>query len=325
MALELAAQVPTPFPFCLTLIQRSWMDVQRSFLWSFLWGDAAIPTPSPTQTGTVTLIPAFTKVTGDVGATAAWSAIGLVNPITTQQFRVGQGTLYNIIAYDPPLSPNNPGAFGILTLDRPYVDPTAGVGVGYQIVGAYYNAPCIDFLWWESVTDPISGYTLRTCVTREESYEVDPQRFQSGWPTAVLPYRINPFKGSFYNFPQYEIWPTPLNHYTYIGQYYRSGTPFVNYGDTVPSPMGEDIIIALGKYYAYQWCEANKDKLQPEQRKGDYRFLMGGAKKEYDVLLDKYQMKDEEFSHRHVIAHGDTPYLELLPWVSARENVMYAP
>lgn len=316
MALELAAQTPTPYPFCLTLVNRAWSDVQRSYRWSFLWLDGCVPTPSPISTGTVTLVIGSNQVVGDALATTTWQALPLIPPLATLQFRIGQGTIYNIIAYD--------GA-STLTLDRIYVDPTQGAHVGYQIYGVYYNAPVKDFLWFETFTDPISGYSILTTKKREEAYEQDPQRWLSGWPQAVMPYRINPFPGTYQGFPQYEIWPAPLNDYTYIFTGWRSGMPFQAYTDCVPSPLGEDVVVALGKYYSYQWCEANKDKLMPEQRKGDFRFLMGGARKEYDTLLNDYQFKDESFSNTHLIPAAEGSFISNLPWVSMSAGLIYAP
>src|SRR5208282_1331182 len=228
---------------------------------------------------------------------------GPANPITTRQFRVGQGTIYNIIAFD---------GVNKLTLATPYVDPLQGAGTGYQILGIYYNAPTKDFLWFESVRDPVSGYTLDTIMTRETVDDIDPQRFQSGWPQAVIPYAINQQPGAFYGFPQFEMWPAPLNNYTYVATGFRAGLGFVNTTDVQPPQIGDDVIVALAKYYGYQFCEANKDKTG----KGDFRYLMGAAMKEYMTLLDVYQFRDEEFSHRHII---DSPTMNLitgLPWVS---------
>jgi len=312
MAAELAGNTPIPFPYSLTLINRAWLDIQRSFMWSFLWGDAAIPTPVPITAGTVTLIRGSNIIVGDANAAAAWQATGLVNPLSTQQFRIGQGTIYNIATFD--------GA-NTLNLETPYVDPTFGPGSGYQILQSYYNAPTSDFMWWESIRDPISGYDISTTMTREIVDLWDPQRFQSGWPKGVIPYRINPNQGNFYQYPQYEIWPAPLNNYTYVGTYFRRGLPFVNMSDTVLAPLGEDIVIAEAKYRAYEWCAANTDKCP----KADYRFLMGAAMKEKQSLWNDYVRMDEEFSHRHKIDNLPHDVLSSLPWVSMKNEVMFAP
>jgi hypothetical protein len=205
------------------------------------------------------------------------------------------------------------------------VDPTAGVGTGYTIYGVYFNAPVQDFLWWESIVDPISGYPLKTTLTREFVDKSDPQRFMAGWPRAFLPYQINPQVGNFYRFPMYEIWPAPLNNYTYVGTYFRKGAAFTNVNDEVAAQLGEDVVMELAKMYAYEWCEANRDKVPASSARADFRFLMGKTRKQYDSLLDKYILQDSEFSHRHVISGGESEYWDMLPWVSEKTEFMYAP
>jgi hypothetical protein len=297
--------------FAQTLVNRAWMDVQRRFLWSFLWSDFSIPTPTPVSTGTVTLVAGQSTVVGDATASAAWQAMGLVNPITTRQFRVGMGTIYNIIGFD---------GVSTITLDRPYVDTVVGAAQGYQIYGVYFYAPSIDFLWFESVRDTLSGYPLNVTLTREFVDSIDPQRFQSGWPQGILPYTIETQPGAFKGFPKYEIWPAPLNGYTYVAQGFRKGVPFTSPNDTVPSPLGEDVVMALAKFYAYENAEANK---QPEDKR-NFTFLMGAATKEYENLLSSYMLSDETFSHRHVIDTRISAYVGTLPWVSQRTMTIYA-
>lgn len=321
MASELGGQVSS-LPggggtFARTLVNRAWLQVQTEFVWSFLWGDCAIPTPSPIQTGTVTVVPGTATITADAAASAAWTGLGLVNPLTTRQFRVDQGTIYNIIA----ASFTVPTAV-VLTLDRAFVDPvTSNTGVGYQILGVYFNAPTRDFMWWESIRDPISGYTLGTTRTREEIDDMDPQRFQSGWPEEVLPYLVNPWPGNFNQFPMYEIWPAPLNNYTYVGTYFRAGTAFTLPTDTVAVPLGEDIVLEKAKEYAYEWGAANPDKAP----KADYKFLIAKCSKTYQGMLNRYMLKDEEFSHRTKINRPRVSDYQRLPWVSQRVMLMVAP
>ncbi len=315
MSSELALQVPVPYLFAKILVNRAWFNVQRQHIWSFLWGIAPIPTPSPITSGTVTVTPGSPTVIGDATASAAWAAVGLVNPLTTQQFRVGQGTIYNIKSYAVV------GGFGTLTLTQPYVDPTSGAGTGYQVFQCYYNAPVADFLWWESVTDPISGYQLRTCLTREEVDAQDPQRFQAGWPTGIIPYAVNTQAGQFNGYPVMEIWPAPLNNYTYVGSYFRRGTLFVNPTDTVNPMLGEDIVIEQAKMYSYEWCLVNVDKVP----KADYRFAYGASSKRFKELLDQYILADEMFSHRNIINAPEQSYYDALPWTSMKSNIMYAP
>lgn len=323
MALELSGTTPVPYPYALSLVNRAWLDIQRSFLWSFLWGDAAVPTPMPISQGSCTTVSGLNQVLGDATASALWLTAGLVNPITVRQFRVGQGTIYNINS----ITDNGDGT-ATLTLASPYVDPTVGSGVSYQIQQNYYSGPTQDFLWWESIRDPISGYTLVSTFTREEVDIDDPQRFQSGWPRGVIPYGINRQTGNFLNYPMMEIWPCPLNGYTYVGTYFRSGAPFINLADTVQYPLGEDVVLAQAKYRCYEWCVANPDKVAKHEgslRTGasGYQFLLGAATKEKSDLLNDYILMDETFSNRHMIADIPKNYLSNLPWVSMKAGLLY--
>jgi hypothetical protein len=182
----------------------------------------------------------------------------------------------------------------------------------------YFNAPAIDFLWWDELSDPVTGYTLSTETTRQEINDLDPQRLQLAIPAAVIPYQVNPNPGPAFRFPMYEMWPAPAG-LTYIGKFLRKGTGFSSVTDSVVYPLDEDVVIELAKTYAYEWCEANKDKLEVNQRGGDFRFLMGKCDKRYKELIADYELVDETFSHRNIIAYADKGGLSSLPWVSQKQ------
>lgn len=321
MALELSGQVPVPYPFCRTLINRAWKDVQGRFIWSFLYGQWPIYTPAPISVGTATTTLGSKSVVLDAAASAAVTGLPLVFPLTVRQFRVGQGTIYNIVAADFTV----PAAV-VLTLDKMYVDgTTVGAGQVFSIYGVFYNAPTQDFLWWESIVDPNSGYAFKTTLTKEYVDQVDPQRFQAGWPIGVIAYQVNPQTGNFFGFPMYEIWPAPLNGFTYVGSGFRKGSGFTSDTDNVNPALGEDVVIELAKKYAYEWCEANRDKVPAAAARADFRFLIGQSKKMYDDLLDDYIRQDLEFSHRNIIPGGESEFINTLPWVSEKAGFLYAP
>lgn len=315
MASELTGQVPVNIGQALILVNRAYQDIQRRYTWSFLQGiDIAIPTFVPISNGTVTLTRGVKTVVADAAARAAWAAIGLVTPITTLQFRIGTGTIYNISGYQD----NVPLGFATITLDRLYVDPSSGAGSGYSIFQCYFNAPFQDFLWWDSFLDPTTGYSFDLYMTRQEIDDSDAQRLQNNTPCAVIPYTINAQAGNFFRFPMYEMWPAPAAGLTYVGKAFRSGAPFVLPGDTVAAQLGEDIVMERAKNLSYEWCEANKDKLLPAQRTGDFRFLMGKAEKEFIRMENDYIRKDGEFSHFHVSRYAGRRRNINLPWVSQR-------
>lgn len=305
MSAEIQGQAPIPALFGQILVNRSWKKIQRQNEWSFNFLDFAIPTPSAVSTGTVTLIAGSNQVVGNAIAAAAWIAMGLVIPITTRQFRVGQGTIYNIVAFD---------GVNTLTLDQSFVDDVAtGAGKGYQIFKCYYNAPQANFIWFDTINDPVTGYPLRTTLTRQELIDIDPQRLQGSLPASVLPYKINLQPGNFFGFPMFEIWPPPLAGLTYTATGTTSGAGFVLPSDIVTPPLDEDLVIERAKIEAYEWCIVNPDKCP----KGDYRFALGKCQKEYDRLYDEYWMLDESISHRHKIPYAERREFYLnLPWVS---------
>jgi hypothetical protein len=166
---------------------------------------------------------------------------------------------------------------------------------------------------------------MRLTDTREYIDREDSQRFTAGMPTSAIPYKVNTQPGNFYGFPMYELWPAPLDNYTYIGSYLRSGVIFDNtqpgISDTVPAMLGEDIVLAKAKMLAYEWCIANTDKAP----KGvDFRFVYGAALAEYQELLCRYVLKDEEFSGRNIIqSQPDSDPRGDLPWLSGRVRRFY--
>ena len=325
---EISNQTPCPALHCRNLVNRAWSDVQRQFLWSFLYGEAPIPSLVPIVSGIATVTLGSPYVGCDATLIAALNSLPLLLSPTTQCFRVGTGTIYRIVAYNNTNAPDQSGVPALsIQLDKLYADAAFGniqggnPPGGFQIFTCYVNAPTADFLWWESIKDPVNGFFVATTMTRETVDTLDPQRFQSGWPRAVVPFIVNPTPGNFYGYPMYEIWPAPLNNQVLVGTYFRSGLPFTANSDTVIPPLGEDVVIELAKMYSYEWCIANPDKVP----KGDYRFLYGASQKRYSSLIDDYIRKDEAFSHRMLIDHAEPQFLDSLPWVSQKQAIGYFP
>jgi len=80
-------------------LRNSWTDIRNLKGWSWQIGNTGYTVPGLVNAGSVTVNLGDTVVVGDAAATAAWlSASTAVNLITQRQFRIGQGTIYNIIA-----------------------------------------------------------------------------------------------------------------------------------------------------------------------------------------------------------------------------------
>jgi hypothetical protein len=83
-----------------THLNEAWKDIRNMRGWSFQLVNGGFGTPGLTNAGTVTVAFGSTSVLGDLQASEAWAAMSDPESfITQQQFRVGQGTIYNIIAY----------------------------------------------------------------------------------------------------------------------------------------------------------------------------------------------------------------------------------
>jgi len=107
-----------------------------------------------------------------------------------------------------------------------------------------------------------------------------------------------------YQFQLFELWAQPTFELTYQLYGTRRGPAFVKESDTLPPQLGEDCIMALAKYMAYQWCEANWQSGGAwGKAKPNYLALMNGLVNnnpkrggpgEYNRLFVEYRMEDKD-------------------------------
>src|SRR3974390_2159218 len=190
-----------------TLINRAWRIVRDCTIWSFQLFIGSLVTPAMVTRGTVTCpsLPAPTII-GDAAATAAWNALSF--PFITQyQFRVGNYSIYNVIAYDT--TTNAP--FGTLTLAGPFVDRiTSLTNNAYQMFQIYYPAPTPDFKRWLSVQDVVDGWSLNIWTGRRDVNFADPMRQMTTNPVAIMGIGQDKRSGSAtLGYQMYEMWPVP--------------------------------------------------------------------------------------------------------------------
>jgi hypothetical protein len=300
MQTELRGAVPKiPMTYTKTLINRAWADLRRQNLWSFqLFEGQWIAPPQVASTGVATTIQGSAIVNLDATATAAINALATSQPyslITQRQFRVSSGGIYNIWGYNPTANAGN----GQLTLDRWYGEPSV-TNSQFAIFQCYYvpvvaNSPIKDFKTWISVRDMMNFTDLYTERYQMRDIDVqDPQRTWYGIPSDVIPYQDdqNPNSATFGSL-MFLLWGIPTFNINYQLYGIRSGADLVNPGDTLPYVVGQDVVIARAKYYAYEWAEANKD-LAPRNVGPDFKFLMGAANKEYSDLFRKYRQLDRD-------------------------------
>ena len=284
MQSEISGSVPKiPWDLAGTLVNRAWRDVRRKSLWSFLLAEANWTSPAIVNGGTVTVTQGANTVVFDATASALINAIGFTpSAVTQRQFRVGIGTIYNIWAWD---------GVNTATLDRTYQEASAS-GSAYAIYQCYYAAPVKDFETWITVRDMLNFNNLITTTERSVIDQRDPQRTIYYIPTHVVPYQQdqNP-NSSTYTWPTFELWGQPNFVLTYQLYYVRRGVDLVNSTDTLPPAVGEDVVLALARKYAYEWAEANKGDT-PRNAGSDFRFLIQDAKADYDRLFREYRKQD---------------------------------
>lgn len=288
MASELRGSMPKmPYPFAQTLINRAWREVRDKNLWSFQLAEGQWISPAQITTGTATTIQGSTIIQMDADATAAIQANGstVYSLITQRQFRIGSGGVYNIIAW-------NPGT-GQLTVDRMYGE-LSETNASYFIYQVYYPSPSKTFLRFMTVRDMQNFNDLFIVTTREELDQQDPQRTWWTFPTHVIPYKPDNRQGtSTPGYMLHELWGAPQYNLNYQLLYIDKGGPLVNPTDELPMAIGEDVVLAKARTYAYEWAEGNKGALERNQGP-DYRFLMGAAEKQFETLFKNYRREDRE-------------------------------
>lgn len=181
---------------------------------------------------------------------------------------------------------------GIATLDRPYQEPTA-TGSAYTIFQCYYASPVKDFRGWagdSGVRDMVNYNDLYTNRTRSFIDQRDPQRTFYYIPTHVVYYQddMNPLSATF-GYPLFEIWGAPTYRITWQLWGYRNGQDLVNPADTIPSNIGEDLVMARARQYAYKFAESTWDG---KRGKPNYLALVNNDEAEYKRLRNDYRRQD---------------------------------
>jgi hypothetical protein len=287
-----------------THLREAWTDIRNMSGWSFQLGVGSFSTPGKVSSGTVTVQLGSTQVIGDADATAAWLTAGTpLSLLSMRQFRIGAGTIYNIIAYDD--GTDTAGAnypFATLTLDRYYSDLTTNnspqVGNGYTIYQPYIATPVKEFEAWEGVCDTTNVIWLATKPTKAERTRIDradPQRQIFSNPGTLLINKIDDRPNSAtLGYMLYELYPQPQAQYAYQTWYTWKGPDLALPTDTVPYPITEHVVKARARVKAYEWAEANKDPANPRGNGADYRFLIGAALAEYNASLKDIRLLDRD-------------------------------
>jgi hypothetical protein len=306
MAAEIRGSIPKlPYILARTLINRAYRQIRESNLWSFQLFEANWISPPLLNTGKVTTVVGSPNITFNADAIAAIQAAQIAQPyslITARQFRIASGTIYNIIALDPAFASN-----GIAVLDRIYADiNSSNINAAYQIYQLYYPAQYIDVLSYLTVRNQDMFMYLNTTTTRKMIDAWDPQRTWYQFPTHVVPLGLDlrgqgvtdaagrSLASGTLGFPLFELWGQPVTGFTYQLYGVRRGSDLDQLTDTLPIQVGEDVVLARARAYAYEWAEANK-AANPRDDGPDYKFLMKQTLDVYKDLLVRYRKQDKEF------------------------------
>src|ERR1017187_8243255 len=175
------------------------------------------------NSGTTTVTPYSDQVTFDAAASAALNTY-MTSPgstfVTTLQYRDPAYSIYNIVAIDQ----TDPNAF-VLTLDRPWLEPTSGPGQPYMIYKAYFVAPVLDFKKFIEIRDTTDAGPLDFwSMPQGDLANLDPQRTNFSDPGWCVPagfdYRANT---STPGYPMFELWPQQLSYLPYSFSFRRRG------------------------------------------------------------------------------------------------------
>ena len=181
----------------------------------------------------------------------------------------------------------------VLTLDRPWLEPTAGPGQPYMIYQAYFLAPVKDFHKFVEMRDTTDSASIDFWSMTQADLSVrDPQRTNFSSPGWVVPAGVDQRPNtSTYGWQMFELWPEQLSYVPYSFSYRRRGQIAETFQDfqtmEVPPPLTEELLGWRTKEVLYQYKEAQKDTTQARGAGSNWLFLAQFAKKQYDEILDK--------------------------------------
>lgn len=201
----------------------------------------------------------------------------------------------------------------ILTLDRPWMEPTTGPGQPYMIYQAYFVAPVPDFEKFLEVRDTTNIGRLDFWSYSQADLALrDPQRTEYDDPDYVVPYGFDQRPGSStLGYQMFELWPQQLSMCPYSFSYKRRGPApnFLPGNDTTcfpPYPITEEMVSWRSKEVLYQFKEAQKEKEAVRGSGANWILLSQMAKKEYDACLEKVQARDINMRN-DAVSHVEDP------------------
>jgi hypothetical protein len=307
MAYELTGRVPNlDIDLAVTMTREAWHSIRKLRGWSFQFGQGGFSVPSQIGSssttppldadfGTCTVAFGSPTVTGDAIASAEWVTASQYGSLLTQrQFRIGGGTIYNIIAADF----TDPNA-ATLTLDRAFIDPLVSyTGQPYLIYQPYIPTPEKDFIRWLAVRDMTNVRWLNVNADYQERRNTDmadPQRQIYTPPLMVLPFETDFRPGSStYGYFLYELYPQPISQILYQTWWLWEGPDLQTPTDILPTPITEALVKWKALTDAFANAEANKDPANPRGAGANFQFLSQFYEAKYEKELKACRINDRE-------------------------------
>lgn len=180
----------------------------------------------------------------------------------------------------------------VLTLDRPWMEPTNGPGQPYMIYQAYFVAPVQDFRKFVEARDTTNAARLNFwSMTQAELAVRDPQRTEFADPDYIVPAGIDQRPGSStFGWQMFELWPQQLSYVPYSFSFRRRGpipqTPNDFYTTTVPYPLTEELLRWKSEETLYAYKSAQMEAKVPASGRG-MMLLSQNANKQYTACLSE--------------------------------------
>ena len=184
--------------------------------------------------------------------------------------------------------------FAVLTLDRPWMEPTSGPGQPYMIYQALFAAPFEDFRGFTAAWNTTDAWRVNfTDKSQLDLAREDPQRLVFDDPRFIVKYGADQRAGSStYGWQLYELWPHVLNPIPVSFGYERRGPMLKLPTDCVPYPLTEEMVLWRSKEELYDWAEANKGQHMQRGQGANYQYLAGKAHAQYAEILSKVTALD---------------------------------
>ncbi len=274
---RIAGDVPRiPLNRAQQAVQDAWSSVCSTRLWSFNIVETRFFVPNLVSAGTVSVTYGSQTITFNAAAIAALNAIPAITPITSQQFRMTGGDIYNILTYN--------SSTGVATIDNPFGGATNSSS-GYQVYECYYavQPPTNSvFLNFESILDPVNGYTFKQLgLTKADIDKIDPYRSSFDNPIYAASYQLNG-NGQML----YEFWPHPSSIQIFQCLYRTNGGNLIQDSDPLPAVISRDLVESRAMVNALNWMELNTEIVP-----GAARINFGQMKKDMMALYEDEMTK----------------------------------